>query len=152
MKIMLNLVFTVLVFSIILSSHLKADYETEGYYGVLAVSHNTGRYGFCYAHHKNKQDAANDALGFCNARDAKVVLWVKNGWFALATGGGGAFGWAYGPDPDEVRENAITECLRYSRSAKIVLFEHSNKKKHVANYLKSPSTKTGWDYPKASDN
>lgn len=148
MKFMLNSIFTALVLSMTLSSHLKADHETEGYYGVVAISHTTGRYGFCYAHHKNKQDAANDALGFCNARDAKVVLWVKNGWFALACGGGGAFGWAYGPDPDEVRENAITECLRYSRSAKIVLMEHSNKKKNVTNDLKSSSSKPDWDNSK----
>jgi TPR repeat protein len=115
------------------------------YYGVVAVSQNTGRYGFCFAHHKDKQEAANHALSFCNSRDAKVVLCVKNSWFALASGGGGAFGWAHGSDPDEVRERAINECLRFSNTAQIVVLDHSNNKNHLNQSLKSTSTKPGWD-------
>lgn len=115
------------------------------YYGVVTVSQNTGRYGFCFAHHKDKQEAANHALSFCNARDAKVVLCVKNQWFALASGGGGAFGWAHGSDPDEVRERAINECLRFSNTAQIVVLDHSNNKNHLNQSLKSTSTKPGWD-------
>ena len=119
--------------------------DINEYYGVVTVSHNTGRYGFCFAHHKDKQEAANHALSFCNARDAKVVLCVKNQWFALASGGGGAFGWAYGSDPDEVREKAINECLRFSNRARIVVMEHSNNKKHTNHNLKSTSIKPSWD-------
>jgi TPR repeat protein len=119
--------------------------DINEYYGVVAISQNTGRYGFCFAHHKDKQEAANHALSFCNARDAKVVLCVKNQWFALASGGGGAFGWAHGSDPDKVRERAINECLRFSNTAQIVVLDHSNNKNHLNQSLKSTSTNPGWD-------
>ena len=114
-------------------------------YGVVAISQKTGRWGYCSAHQKDKQEAANHALSSCNAHDAKVVLCVKNQWFALASGGGGAFGWSHGSDPDEVRKRAIKECLRFSNTAKIVVLNHSNNKNHLNQNSNSNSINPSWD-------
>ena len=130
------------------SSH--AETEPENFYGVIAVSHNTGRYGYCCGHYRNKQQASNHALDLCGTRDAEVVLWAQNKWFALASGGGGAFGWAYGTDPDEVKECALKHCLRFSRSAKIVFIKHSNSQKKPANNNSISNSKPDWNYQRIS--
>jgi hypothetical protein len=63
-------------------------------YAAIAYSEQTGNYGYSYGFNCS-QDAENDALSRCNGCDAQVVVWVKNGWAALAVGDNGAYGWGW---------------------------------------------------------
>jgi hypothetical protein len=63
-------------------------------FGAIAYSPETGSwaysYGFC-----NQRTAEDDALHRCDGTDAEIVVWVENGWAALAVGDDGAYGWGW---------------------------------------------------------
>jgi len=150
MKTTIMAMIFMLGFSVCWVASTYAEAEPESFYGVIAISQNTGRYGYCCGHYTNKKQASDHALDLCGTRDAEVVLWAKNKWFALASGGGGAFGWAYGYDPDEVKECALRNCLRFSRSAKIVVLKHSNSQKKSGNTNSISNSKPDWNYQRIS--
>lgn len=52
-------------------------------YGAIAFSPSTGAYGFSHDWSSRAQ-AERDAVGHCAGPDARAVIWVKNGWAALA--------------------------------------------------------------------
>jgi hypothetical protein len=62
-------------------------------YAAIAYSQSTGQYGYSYGY-DNLGAAENAAVGYANAPDAHVVVWVENGWAALAVNDDG--GWGYG--------------------------------------------------------
>ena len=62
-------------------------------YAAIAYSKSTGQYGYTYGY-DNLDAAKCDAVANANAPDAHVVVWVENGWAALAVNNNG--GWGYG--------------------------------------------------------
>ena len=62
-------------------------------YAAIAYSESTGQYGYTYGY-DDLGAAENDAVANANADDAQVVVWVENGWAALAVNNDG--GWGYG--------------------------------------------------------
>src|SRR5689334_18039589 len=80
--------FLALMLLLALSASAWADF------GAIAYSPDTGRWGYSYGFYW-QSDASNDALARCNAADARVVVWVQNGWAALAVGDDGAYGWGW---------------------------------------------------------
>ena len=76
-------------------------------YAAIAYSQSTGQYGYTYGY-SDLGAAQNDAVANANAGDAQVVVWVENGWAALAVNDNG--GWGYGwsnNSLDEAENNAI---------------------------------------------
>src|SRR4051812_19540565 len=66
----------------------------DEYYGAIAYSPSTGSYGFSYG--KDCQATAeNVALSSCRGRDRQVVVWVSNGYAALAVNDDGGWGAAW---------------------------------------------------------
>lgn len=63
-------------------------------YAAIAYSPQTGAYGYSY-NAGSRSSAERSALNRCRARDARVVVWVKNGWAALARNRYGAWGTAW---------------------------------------------------------
>jgi hypothetical protein len=62
-------------------------------YAAIAYSESTGQYGYTYGY-QDLGAAQCDAVSNANAADAHVVVWVENGWAALAVNNDG--GWGYG--------------------------------------------------------
>jgi serine/threonine-protein kinase len=64
------------------------------YFGAIAYSPSTGCYGYSFG-----QDcvptAENVALQNCNGPDRQVVVWVSNGYAALAVNNNGGYGSAW---------------------------------------------------------
>lgn len=93
-------------------------------YAAIAYSEKMGNYGYWY----NAGDrfiAEVMAKKKCNAQDAKVVVWVHNGFCALAIGEDGGYGWGYsygdGASNTEAKKNAIDECLKRSKKVKTLV-------------------------------
>jgi hypothetical protein len=62
-------------------------------YAAIAYSPRTGAYGYSYDYSSRSQ-AERAALNRCRGNDARVVVWVKNGWAAVARSRNGS--WATG--------------------------------------------------------
>src|SRR5262249_33897972 len=70
-----------------------AQFARADAYAAIAYSASTGQSGYTYG--SDRLGAAeNDAVATANADDAQVVVWVENGWAALAVNNDG--GWGYG--------------------------------------------------------
>jgi hypothetical protein len=70
------------------ASNVLADY------GAIAYSPSTQKYGYSYNCY-SLAEARLVALQNCPVSDAKVVVWVHNGWAALAVNDTGAYGWGW---------------------------------------------------------
>jgi len=85
---------------------LVAARAAQASYAAIAYSESTGQYGYTHGY-DDLSAAQNDAVANANADDAKVVVWVENGWAALAVNDGR---WGYGWSTnslDEAENNAI---------------------------------------------
>jgi hypothetical protein len=64
-------------------------------YAAIAYSESTGCYGYAYGC-GSLEEATAAALNNCRGRDAYVVVWVEDGYVALALGDRpNAVGWAF---------------------------------------------------------
>ena len=81
------------------------------YWGALAYSNATGRYGFAYDYSTQAQ-AINVAVEKCRASDCRGVVWFHNGCGAFARGNR-AWGWAIGDSRAEAEERALAECRKH---------------------------------------
>jgi serine/threonine-protein kinase len=105
-------------------------------FGAIAYSEKTGKYG--YACNKPSRDIAETlARRYCKAQDpkaddAKVVVWVHNGFCAPAVGDRGAWGigWSNGNGASNTaaKERALKECARRGKNGRLLLCVCSVKK------------------------
>lgn len=89
-------------------------------YSAVAYSSSTGRYGYSY-NCASLERASARAIAECNAADASVRIWTKNGHIAIVRGSGSAIGWGYAPDEATARQLALEHCLKRSSYARIVV-------------------------------
>lgn len=90
-------------------------------FAAIAYSPSTGSYGYAYGW--ESQDSAEvDALSRCDGYDARAVVWVRNGWAALATNSSGA--WATGWSNDS-RAEAESNALSGIRGGRILCWVYS---------------------------
>ena len=93
-------------------------------YAAIAYSPKTGKYGYAYGQ-STRDIAEGIAKRHCKVDDARVVTWVHNGWCALAVGEKGTYGvgWSYGNGATNrnAKENAIDECKKRSKTARLLL-------------------------------
>jgi Domain of unknown function (DUF4189) len=83
-----------------------SDYDT---YAAIAYSPSTGAYGYGYGF-SSRAAAELEALDQCSGRDARVVVWTRNSYCALAVGDDGAYGSAWGTSPSIARNIALQKC------------------------------------------
>jgi hypothetical protein len=86
---MLRKIVPVLLFALLLGSPALADFAS------IAYSPSTGEYGYSHGW-ATRQQADATALSNCPAADARIVVWVENGWAALAKDSNGEWstGWS----------------------------------------------------------
>jgi len=98
-------------------------------YAAIAFSEKTGRYGYTYDQ-ATRDIAETLARRRCKdsdpkVDDAKAVGWVHNGWVAFARGDNGAWGVGYsygnGATNREAKENALAECQKRGKNARLVI-------------------------------
>ena len=63
-------------------------------YAAIAYSPTTNSWGYA-AGHWSRADAENAAKSKCDGADARITVWVRNGWAALAIGDDGVRGWGW---------------------------------------------------------
>src|SRR5262245_35073478 len=82
-------------------------------YAAIAYSTSTGRVGHGYGQ-PSRAAAEDTALANCGAGDAKVVVWVRNGWCALALGDDReAYGYGWdNSSKARAQTVALAECRR----------------------------------------
>lgn len=81
-------------------------------FAAIAYSDSTGRYGYSYGY-SSRFDAENRALSECGTDDARVVIWGRNAYVALAVGDNGAIGYAWGSSESIARNIARQKCRDY---------------------------------------
>lgn len=93
-------------------------------YAAIAYSEETGRYGYKYDA-PTRDIAETLARRYCQAKDAKVVVWVHNGFCALARGEQGAWGvgWSDGDGASDnaAKKTALAECGKRGKHPRLVL-------------------------------
>ncbi len=90
----------------------------QNMYGSLAYSYQTGDWGWAVDYPTQGQ-ANYQALYECG-HTCQVVLEFHNTCAAFALGDYGAYGWAWGPNPDQVQDSALDYCLQNAGSCEIV--------------------------------
>ena len=90
------------------TSQARADFGDT--FAAIAYSPATGHAG--YAYNASSQRAAERiALDECDRSDAEVFVVVENGYAALAVGGDGAYGYAWGASQGIAERIALRKCL-----------------------------------------
>ncbi|HEX3150365.1 MAG TPA: DUF4189 domain-containing protein [Gemmataceae bacterium] len=91
-------------------------------FAAIAYSPSTGSWGYA-AGYGSRSDAEVIAKSRCQGADARPVVWVQNGWAALAIGDNGVRGWGWsGSSLAEAKKlaiqnagaNATVRCWVYS--------------------------------------
>jgi serine/threonine-protein kinase len=94
-------------------------------YAAIAYSKSTGSYGYAY-NHGSRASAEAAAIKYCKADDASVVVWVHNGFCALAIGDdkeayGYGFSYGNGATNTDAKNRALLEARKRTTNARIVL-------------------------------
>jgi hypothetical protein len=84
----------------------------SGYFASIAYSQSTGRVGYSARQARTKATADALAIRMCASPDAKVFMWARDQWVAIAVVDGhvGTAGFGRGMSSDEAQRNALAEC------------------------------------------
>lgn len=97
------------------------DFNT---YAAVAYSKTTGKYGYAW-NYGSRPAAERAALARCPAEDARIIVWVKGGWLAVAIGENNAYGYGFshgvGSTNGEARRRAVAECLQRARRVTTII-------------------------------
>jgi hypothetical protein len=95
-------------------------------YAAIAYSPNTGRYGYATGR-PTRAAAESVAVAECNRPDARVVVWSRNEYCALAVGDNRkVYGYGYSPDKEEARAIALREAEKRTTNCFVILVIHSD--------------------------
>jgi serine/threonine-protein kinase len=99
----------------------QASSSTSGKFAAIAFSQSTGQTGYSY-NCGSRAEAETLALSYCNASDARIIVWVKNGYCALALGNDlGAYGVAWASSAAEARILALGEARKVTTGVYIAV-------------------------------
>ncbi len=89
-----------------------AAHAQRGYFASIAYSQSTGKIGFSAGRARTKDAADSLAIRSCDAADAKVWMWARDQWVAIAVveGHRGSAGFGRGRSADEAQRRALEEC------------------------------------------
>jgi hypothetical protein len=102
----------------------------NGYFASIAYSQSTGRIGYSARQARSKQGADQYALRMCAAEDAKVFMWARDQWVAIAVvvGQRGNAGFGRGESAAEAQQKALEECVKraHGHACRVALCVHSS--------------------------
>ena len=110
---------TIVIAALATASTAAADYAA------IAYSKSTKSYGYSYNY--GSRDAAEAAaLNRCDGYDKKIVVWVHNGWCALALGDSHAYGYGWSNNTRAyARSRALEECGQRTTNCYIAVCVYS---------------------------
>jgi hypothetical protein len=101
----------------------------SGYYASIAYSQKTGRIGYSARQARTKTAADAYAIRMCASPDAKVFIWGRDEWVAVAVIDGhiGTAGFGRGKSSDEAQQKALDEVGKraHGNAARVALCVHS---------------------------
>ena len=104
-----------------------AQARADDTYAAIAYSEKTGHYGYGF-NFDTREAAEQRALSECKGDDAKIVVWARNAWAALAVSDNGHYGWAYGDSEESVKNTALQKCKDAGgTNAHIAVYGYSSK-------------------------
>jgi ribosomal protein S5 len=123
----------------------------SGYFASIAYSQSTGRVGYSARQARTKDGADQLAIRMCAAPDAKVFMWGRDQWVAIAVVEGhvGTAGFGRGNSANEAQRKALAECSKraHENAYRVVLCVHSSGQR-VRETLsvagKPPTSRTGF--------
>ena len=86
----------------------RADFGDT--FAAIAYSPSTGHVGYSY-NAPSRARAEQAALNECDRDDAEILVWVKNGYAAMAVGDDGSYGYAWGSTRATAERIALQKCL-----------------------------------------
>jgi hypothetical protein len=89
-----------------------ASARADDTYAAIAYSESSGRYGYSYGY-STRAAAEDRAVTECNTDDAKVVIWCRNAYCALAVSDEGAYGYAWATTERQAKSIASQKCRDY---------------------------------------
>jgi hypothetical protein len=108
----------------------KAADAQSGYYASIAYSQSTGRIGFSARQARTRQSADQLAIRMCAAPDAKVFMWARDQWVAVAIveNAVGNAGFGRGYSSEDAQQKALAECAKRAggRAYRVALCVHSS--------------------------
>ena len=94
-------------------------YESEtNYYAAIAYSPASGKFGSSYSY-GSQASARRAALSVCQEPDARIVVWSRNCYCALAVGKDG-YGAGFGSTAKQARADALSECAKQTTGGHVV--------------------------------
>jgi hypothetical protein len=94
-------------------------------FAAIAYSRSTGNWGYSY-NYPTLDGARRRALAQCKGSDARVVIWAKNRYCALAVGKNGS-GWATGVTAAQAGMKALAECGKQTTNCRILTCVYSGR-------------------------
>src|SRR5439155_18582498 len=88
---------------------IPASARADDTYAAIAYSESTAKYGYSYGY-STRAAAEDRAVTECNADDAKVVIWCRNAYCALAVSDEGAYGYAWAATERQAKTIASQKC------------------------------------------
>jgi len=92
--------------------------ENSVYYAAIAYSPATQKYGYSFSYGTLAQ-ARQQALRQCPEPDARIVVWAKNNYCALAIGKNG-YGVGFGTTAEQARAKALQDCNQETTESRVV--------------------------------
>jgi serine/threonine-protein kinase len=114
----ITLIFVLATCPLLVIGTIPSAAGQNDYWGALAYSYETGRYGFAYDY-RTKDEATDSAVGHCGVDDCKAVVWFRNGCGAFAKGDN-AFGWGIGDDKKDAQEKALAACREHGDGCRVI--------------------------------
>jgi hypothetical protein len=113
-----------------LLSAAAAAHAQTGYYASIAYSQKTGRVGYSARQARTKEPADAFAIRMCASPDAKVFMWARDQWVAVAVVDGqvGNAGFGRGGSSTEAQQKALDECAKHAGALayRVALCVHSS--------------------------
>jgi hypothetical protein len=101
----------------------------SGYFASIAYSQSTGKIGFSARQARTKPAADALALRMCASADAKVWMWARDQWVAIAVVDGqrGNAGFGRGDSAADAQQKALDECGKRAKGGdcRVALCVHS---------------------------
>jgi len=92
-----------------LSLAAPAAARADDTFAAIAYSESTNRYGYSYGY-DSRAGAEDRAITECKADDAKIVVWGRNAYVALAVSDEGAYGYAWASTEGQAKRLALQKC------------------------------------------
>jgi Domain of unknown function (DUF4189) len=121
LKSVFALALIVALSAALVATPAQASANASEKYAAIAFSQSTGLTGYSY-NCSSQAEAETLALSYCNASDARIIVWVKNGYCALALGNDlGAYGVAWASTAADARALALNEARKYTTGVYIAV-------------------------------